>query len=186
MLDASVGASTSNSYINVADADAYFADHWSAVKADAWATLTSEQKERVLVSACRLIETIRVLDQPYTTGRLPIALIGSDMRDVSIHRMLVDQRLQFPRNLDIDPSSGNPFLPDGLKDAQCEQAVYLLAFDETQLASQIQGIAQEEIAAGGGVRVWNMFSGERGRMFSPMTLELMEPFIRRNFRVNRA
>lgn len=186
MLDATVAGPNSNSYVDVAYADGYFVDHWNTAKSEAWSLLTTPQKERVLVSACRLIETIRVLDKPYTTGRLPLALVGTDMRDVEIHRQLVDQRLQFPRNVDIDPSTGAPTTPDAVREGQCEQAVYLIAFDEAQLASQMQGIAKEEFAGGGGVRVWTEFSGSRGRMFAPMTIELMEPYIRRAMRMNRS
>jgi hypothetical protein len=187
-LDATVGGSNSNSYGTLVEANSYFADHWNTAKSTEWAGLSDRQKDRLLISACRLLETIRVLDQPYTRGRLPLALLTVDTRDTMIHRQLMDQRLQFPRNIDIQlGGDALPIIPEEIKEAQFEQAIYLKVFDEAQLADRLQGIEQQEVAAGGGVRVWTKYSeGGRGNMFAPMTIELMEPYLRRSQRWERA
>lgn len=123
-IDATVGGTASNSYITVAEADAYFeaVPGYSAT----WAALTSASKIQRLVHACRAIDRYNFLG--YKTD--------------------ADQALKFPRVLyadielaqqysTINPSGSLPVqnLPDGwadsdtipqdVKSAQCEMIRYL-------------------------------------------------------------
>lgn len=178
-----VGGQTSNSYIDVAGSDVYFANHWSTAKTSAWAALTSAQKESVLKRACKLIDSLRILDTELGWGALPPQFLERDIYNLTIHRWGAQQKLNFPRNIDVD-LNGTPFLPTSVPDAQCEQAVYLLAFDETPIATRLSGISDETVSAGP-VRTHQTFK-PGGTSIAPMALDLLREFIRPTKRVQRA
>lgn len=174
-IDATVGGEDSNSYVTLTASDTYFENHWLLAKQETWLDLTDGQKESALKVAVQIIDSLRLLDKEYTTGSLPAALLVNDGYGVVIHRQLVNQRLVFPRNIDID-SAGDPFIPQEVKDAQCEQAIFMLSVDEGQLATQLSGVV-EEAASTGGVRIYQQFGG-KGTMLAPMAYELLKKFIR--------
>lgn len=179
-----VGGSDSNSYVSRAEADTYFSDHWSVTKSATWAALTNIQKDRLLIAATQVLESLRFLDSEYiaSNGPLPAALRDPEYIDYIICRLNVEQRLQFPRNIDVD-GSNVAFIPQEVKDAQCEQAVYLVAFDDSQIATQMQGVFEEAIAAGG-VRVYTKYT-RRGSFVAPMAIQLVVPFLRKDTRIRR-
>lgn len=181
-LDSTVAGQAANSYLPLEDADAYFANHYSLTKGSTWAGLAVSQKESVLRRACQILEKLRVLDQEYGAGAWPTAL-ERDLYLYNVHRYGIGQRLNFPRNLDVQPN-GQPFVPQDVKDAQCEQAFYLLAFDEAPLQARLSGIAEESISAGP-VRSDTTYRTD-GSMLAPMAMELMRDFIRPTNRVRRA
>jgi len=183
-LDTTVGGSASNSYVSVAEANTYFNNHYLAAKKTLWNTLAGPQKESVLKRSCQLLETLLVLDDQLSFGRLPVELVIDFGYDLSIHRSELNQKLQFPRNLDVDPI-GDPFIPQEVKDAQCEQAVYLLAFDDTTLVTLIGGIVEEAVTAGA-VKTYTKYSeGQPPTYLSPHVIELMRPFLRPTSRLRR-
>lgn len=183
-LVTTVGGSTSNSYVTVNEANTYFANHYLTAKATLWASLTQPRKESVLKRACQQIETFKVLDDELSTGRLPIALVIDFGYDLTIHRAEIDQKLQFPRNLDLDPT-GQPYIPQEVKDSQCEQAVYNLSFDDAALITMQQGIIEEAVTAGA-VKSYTKYSeGRPPTYLSPMAVELMRPFFRVSGRMRR-
>lgn len=183
-LDVTVGGSASNSYVTVGEADKYFNTHYITAKKTAWSALTQPQKESALKRACQQLETLKVLDDELSTGRLPIALVIDYGYDLSLHRAEINQKLQFPRNLDVDPT-GTPFVPQELKDAQCEQAVYLLAFDDTALITTAQGVVEEAVTAGP-IKSYTKYSeGSTPTYLAPIVLELMRPYLRYTGRLRR-
>lgn len=182
-IDTTVGGSASNSYVTVAEATDYFASHWSTTKTALWNGLSQAQQERLLMSATSVIETVRFLDKELGSGALPRALVSRDEYDITIHRLEMDQRLSFPRNLDID-DSGNGFVPQPVKDAECEQAVYMIAFDDSIISSQIQGIEQENLTAGP-VTIHQRYVG-KGSFMAPLALELLRPYIRPTAKMARS
>jgi hypothetical protein len=182
-LDKTIGGSASNSYVSVSDADTYFGNHWSTAKASAWAALSSGAKESVLKQACKLLDALRVLDSEFGYGALPPQFVERFTYELTIHRWGSDQKLNFPRNIDVD-LNGSPFVPQNVPDAQCEQAVYLLAFDDTPIATRLSGISSETVSAGP-VRVHQDFK-PGGTSIAPMALDLMREFIRPTKRVQRA
>jgi hypothetical protein len=184
-LDTTVGGPTSNSYVSVSEANSYFNNHYSVAKKTLWNTLGQPQKEFALKRACQQIETICMLDDELSTGRLPIALVIDLGYDLSIHRAEFNQRLQLPRNLDVDVT-GAPFVPQVAKDAQCEQAVYLLAFDDATLITMSQGIT-EDLTQAGPVKTFTKYAqGMAPTYLSPMVVELLREFFRITGRVRRA
>jgi hypothetical protein len=96
--------------------------------------------------------------------------------DLTIHKLQFAQKLQFPRNIDVDGSNAG-FIPQGVKDAQCEQAVYLIAFDDSPIATQLTGVHEEFLGAGA-VRVSTKYRGT-GTFIAPMTMQLLSPYFRK-------
>jgi len=181
-LDTTVGGSTSDSYVSIADADTYFANHYSTTKSADWAALTSGQKESALRRGAQVIDSLRVLDTELGWGALPVALLEVDEYNLTIHRLQFNQRMQFPRNLDLEAGVG--FIPQNVKDAQCEQAVFLITFDDSVLQSSLQGITSETIQAGP-IRVHQSLR-QTGSFVSPMAVELMRIYFRPTKRIKRA
>ena len=184
-LATTVGGSDSNSYVTVNEANTFFNNHYIVAKKTTWATLSQPQKESALKRACQQLETLRVLDDDYTTGSLPVALVTDAGYDLTIHRAVIDQKLQFPRNLDLD-TAGSPYVPQEVKDAQCEQAVYLLSFDDTALVTTTQGIVEEAVTAGAVKSYTRYTEGGTVTYLSPMVIELMRQFLRPSGRLKRA
>ena len=183
-LDVTVGGSASNSYVTVGEADKYFSTHYITAKKTAWSALSQPQKESALKRACQQLETLKVLDDELATGRLPIALMIDYGYDLTIHRAEVNQKLQIPRNIDLDPF-GIPLIPQEYKDAQCEQAVYLLSFDDSAIVTVTQGIVEEAVTAGP-IKSYTKYSeGFAPTYIAPMVLELLRPFLRYTGRLRR-
>lgn len=185
-LTATVGGSASDSYVTVAEANTYFNNHYITAKKTAWTALGQPQKESALKRACQQLETLKVLDDDFTAGRLPTALVIDMGYDLTIHRAEINQKLQFPRNMDLDPTTGDPFVPQEVKDAQCEQAVYLLSFDDTALNTLQQGIVEEAVTAGAVKSYTRYAEGFTPTYLSPHVVELMRSFFRTSGRLRRA
>lgn len=185
-LVTTVGGETSDSYVSVSEADKYFANHYSTAKTTTWTALSVLRKESVLKRATQQLETLKVLDSEYGSGALPMALIVDPAYEINIHRLEINQRLQFPRNIDID-SGGNGFIPQEVKDAQCEQAVHMLTFDEASLLQAAQGVVEEAVTAGP-IKSYTRYAEGIGQAtyFSPLVIELMRPFLRTTTRLRRA
>jgi hypothetical protein len=185
VLDNTLSGEVSNSYVEVEYADAYWTAHYSTVKAALWAALTTPRKEMVLVQACRVIETVRFCE-PFRYDRRTQVEYHHDRRSGLVVqyddetrpiRAFSTQSLQFPRNLDRDSLTGEYYIPEALMMAQCEQAVYLLSFDDSVLSNSMQGVQSESIAAGS-VRISQQIAAG-GSMLSPTAYELVKPFVRR-------
>lgn len=188
-LDNTLATATANSYVDVTFADDYWANHWSAVKAAQWAALTTQQKTALLIQSCAVLEQIRFT--------VPVRLLDSYplLYDRRSHTVLqissvvppvkwyYYQRLQFPRNIDRDVVSGVLFIPQEVQEAQCEQSVYMLNFDDSVLSNQLQGI-EVDIASVGGIHVRQNYSG-KGNMVSPMAVEFLKKFMIRTNAVTR-
>lgn len=184
-IDSTVGGTESNSYVSLTYANSYWADHYNSTKAAQWAALNDAKKTTLLIHACAVIEGIRFTKSSLTgdyrrprhflnrnTGLVqPVPEYGSPVKyDVL-------QRLQFPRNLDID-DSGVKFIPEPVLMAQCEQALFLLTADESVAVSRMQGVLEETVKAGP-VSVSQKFASAEGApsvQFAPPAVELLRPF----------
>lgn len=122
-IDATVGSASANSYVTLAEAEAYFADR---LRVDAWTGASSADKEKALLTACRHIEAcrIRVHRRPYGYPGEPPDMMGRPYDPLAPSNP--DQALSFPRKKDKD-NDGNFAIPRRVKDAQCEEALALLA-----------------------------------------------------------
>lgn len=184
-LNTEVGGANSNSYATVSYANAFFAGHFSLAKTAAWNALSTARKESALRRACQQIETLKFLDNEYGSGPLPFALIIDNHYDLTVHKLYAEQRLQFPRNIDID-SANVAFVPTDIMDAQCEQAVFLLSVDEASAVSMQNGIVEEAVTAGD-VKAYTRYAeGKQASFVSPVSVELLRPYFRNSSRVRRA
>lgn len=194
VLDSGLSLETSNSYCNITYAATYWAEHYDSIKAAQWAALTNTQQQRLLIKACQVIEGLR-FTIPIT---LPEYAIHYDRHtgkvlDLSLTRQPVKffyyQRLQFPRNLDVyyfTPPTGETYMRQELKDAQCEQAIYLLNFDESALANRIMGLTLEKISVGKGAVATTQEYGAAGSSLSPTAYEFVRPLVVKGGRMQRS
>lgn len=170
-----------NSYVDIAFCDTYWSGHYSTTKAAQWAALNTTQKTSVLLNACKVIERFKYTEPGYlrppeywhsqfnrVTGL--VVQITWDRRPL---RAAYRQKLQFPRSLDYD-QTGAFYIPEDIKAAQCEQAVYLLNFDEDALASRLQGISQDALTVGTIHISQSVASG--GSSLAPMAREFLSQY----------
>ncbi len=122
-VDATVGGAGSNSYVTLEAAEAYFAGR---LHADAWTGASAADKEAALLTACRHIEAcrLRVHRRPYGYPGEPPDVMGQPYDPLA--PVNADQALSFPRKKDLD-SAGNVVIPRRVQEAQCEEALALLA-----------------------------------------------------------
>lgn len=114
-INTEIGGATANSYVSVASADSYMearinADKWTDISLNTNGTSATSEKENLLKEATREIDfNLRFHDYKYYD-----VLIG----DTNY------QSLDFPRSSNID-SSGDRMIPDEVKYATYEQALWL-------------------------------------------------------------
>jgi hypothetical protein len=127
VIDATVGASTSNSYSDISDADDYFVEHPDWIK---WDVLSTPQKERALIMGTRQIDM-----QP----------LQGTKNDTGATSGVPDQALHFPTSADVD--DGTEFIPVAAKYATYEQALFLSQSGTTGTRSdlQAQGVTRIKI-----------------------------------------
>jgi hypothetical protein len=115
-INTSIGTPTANSYVSVSFANTYFlmrefSDQWANISANSTGTLSATtRKENLLKQATREIDReFRFQENKYYWG-----YIGADDY----------QALEFPRTSNLDADS-NLYIPDEVKDATCEQALWI-------------------------------------------------------------
>lgn len=195
-LNAKVGGTHTdgtNSYVDVAYADDYFANHWNSTFVTAWDGVDDQPKANLLVAAARVIESARFTNIVVHTdwrfhryyNRLTMQIMNFQLLREPV-KFYFYQLMQFPRNLDIDPTTGALYIPEAIKMAQCEQAMYMLTFDESALSNRIQGVTNDTISIGRGQIHLNQQYGSEGSMFAPTAYEMIKPYLVRNVRTRRA
>lgn len=131
-IDVTVGTSTSESYVSVAEADAYFADRQPSTEWDALDT--DAEKEKVLKTAARR------LDQERFQGHTVKPLNGTSTDDT--------QALAFPR-YEVESREGWTYLhtviPEGIKRAQMEIAYAILSGDLTLAQTGLEGFERAKV-----------------------------------------
>ena len=168
-IDATVGGASSNSYVTLAEATAYFGER---LYASAWDSATDADKEKALLQACRGLERCRLL-----VNRRPYGYPGEPQDSPTYDSLApsnVGQALSLPRNKDRD-SDGLYAIPQPVKNAQCEEALALLARgaeQERRRSLQAAGVTafsvdglSETYAAGGAHQV--LESAEARALLAP-------------------
>ena len=158
---ATISGEESNSYVTVAEADAYFG---ARLHAGAWETATTGDKEKALVTACRAIEACR---------------LRVDRRGASeISPAVLTQALSFPRVRDTD-SSGAYIVPSPVQDAQCEEALALLAFGaEQDRRATLQAAGVTSFSVDGLSETYGA-AGSRSPLVSSRARALLAPYVDR-------
>lgn len=170
-----------NSYVDVTYCDAYWAGHFSATKVAQWANLSTQQKTTLLIAACRTIDSARyTLKIPTSEFNIHYDYRTRTVLNLSLYtdpiKYYYYQRLQFPRNLDVDTITGLVYIPEPILMAQCEQAIYTLNFDESALAARMQGVVNDTIGIGKGQIHLNQEYVGQGSAFAPMAMEMLRPY----------
>lgn len=123
-IDATVGGASANSYVTVAEADAYFE---ARLNVAAWDDATADQQIRALIQATRRI----------------------DAEDFRGEKANTAQALEWPRYNVLDRDGyfyDEGVIPPVVKHAQCEMALALLASDSDAFAdSGLEGFREAEI-----------------------------------------
>jgi hypothetical protein len=190
VLDNTLSDEFANSYADVSYCDDYWANHFDQTKAAQWSALSETQKERLLIQACRILETARFTESSrmrdnynlvYDRRSRLVVQLNDQIQPVKYYYY---QRLQFPRNIDRDILTGDIFIPEPILMAQCEQSVYILNFDDTSMATRIQGVVNDSTQVDTIRLRQALVAG--GSTFSPMALEYVRPFLlKANYQARR-
>lgn len=178
-LNTQISDAYANSYVDTDYADDYWTNHFSATKSAQWLALTDDQKTYTLIQACRIIETVRCSVLVPLNGNYTLIYDQHThvVLDINIDQLPVKfyyfQSLQFPRNLDRDSVTGVTFIPEAVKMAQCEQALFLLNYDDSNQASRMQGV-EDDMARVGSIHVRKKYVSD-GSAVAPMALEFLRP-----------
>lgn len=151
-IDTTIGGSTADSYLSVAAADAYAAADLGR-NAAAWASASTDEKERALKRATRDLDRI--------AGWTGVGFYET-------------QALVYPRSIDIDPDTGLPWLPRALRNATAEQAMYVLrnanVIDDaaTRRARGLSNFAEPDVSG-------QLAEDSGYGAISPRAIELLQP-----------
>jgi hypothetical protein len=159
---ATISGDSSNSYVTLAEATDYFAGR---LHASAWETAATADREKALVMACRHVESCRLQVTRRVVGELLSPVIPT-------------QALSFPRYRDTDASLAY-IIPIPVKQAQCEEALALLAFGaEQQRRSALQAGGVETFAIDGLSETFGK-GATNSPLMSAEARRMMMPFISR-------
>lgn len=181
VLDVTISGKTTNSYVDMAFADSYFLNHYDLDKAVAWAGLTTLKKTTALIQATRILETVKCTDivlsslEYVPTYNKLTGYVQFMFEDKSkTVKRYYNQKLQFPRNVDID-DTGTAFIPEEVKMAQCEQAIYLLDFDTEDIAATLSG-AEFKATTVGQISLRTQYKSGASSL-APLAYEFLKPYI---------
>lgn len=161
-LNTALSDTDADSYVTLDEADAFFAAHYLLAKTTLWESFDDSQKEALLRRGVQVLETL-------------------PLEDNAVSRLYWNQALSFPRTDSFDGDGGYE-IPQVVKDAQCEQAIYLPVVDEASMAAQMTGVMSESVS--GGVGISTTFRGTPS-LVAPMTYQLLLPLLRKGRKVRR-
>lgn len=183
-LDNTQSGESANSYVDVAYADDYFSAHLSSTKQTLWAGLTDDQKTNALIQGCYMVEQLK-FTIPTNTFPFDARLQYDNLRHTYYYsvpqvpgvaiKYTALQALQFPRNIDM--KSTGVFIPEKVMMAQCEQAIYLCAFDDSTLATSLQGVTSDVVQVSGLTVSQKITPG--GTAMSPIAMQFLNPYLLR-------
>lgn len=145
-IDATIAGANANSYQTLQEAEEYFA---TRLHSDAWDGAANTDKQKALIEATRTIDRVatRIGPPPQYwlrnwTARIPwnYALLG--------FRYDIHQKLKFPRWWDRNLATNEVYIPQDIRYAQCEIAIWLLEKGADQIQReklQAQGVTQVRI-----------------------------------------
>lgn len=184
VLNNTLSDTYANSYCDVTYGDDYWNDHYDTVKSALWQALDDQQKAILLIRACRVVETVRFtvsdmlrIDYALEYDRHSGKVIALNIDELPPVKYYYYQSLQFPRVRDRDLITGLLYIPEPILMAQCEQAVYLLSFDDTVLATKLQGVSRDQITAG--PISSRQTIDQMGTSLGPAALEFLRPYMLR-------
>jgi hypothetical protein len=187
-VDATVATETANSYCDVAYADDYFDNHYNSTKTAAWVALQDGAKKTLLVSATKSIEKFKFTEPTDPSQNKPWFFDPTQGRVIQdnylgyIVKYNYFQKLQFPTSLNVT-SGGVVFMPEEVKMANCEQAIYLATVDDSPISNRSMGVIHDSINVGGVALSQRIEPG--GHLLAPMAAELLSQYMLKNIQRNR-
>lgn len=154
------GATDANSYISLADADAYFDDRYGSAS-DRWAALTDPVKEGLLRQSTKKINKIGYVGAKWSNN----------------------QSLQFPRSqrhstLSTD-ASGDLIVPIDVQDATCECSLWLIVTDGDEALAQTMARGINSQSAG--KISYSGMSANGSTKIGPLAHDIMKSYYRKLF-----
>lgn len=193
IINAVLSDEQANSYCTLDYANTYFANHYSQAKNTTWSALADAQKTQLLIQACFTIEQIKFTEfAEYNGARFGnlgwnnlTNRFGYFNNSATSSKYLFYQALQFPRNKDVY-STGDTYIPDRVMIAQCEQAIYLIGFDDSAIANAMQGISLDSIQVDKIKLTQEYTAGSRGTTLAPLALDYLKPYMLFSVRTQRS
>lgn len=188
LINCELASNYANSYVSLAYASSYFSNHYNPAFAQQWLALTVGQQSQLLIQATSDIEQLNFVQShtsPYyhsvvdSKGRL--LMLNTENREAVKYNYY--QSLQFPRSVDRH-QDGSVFIPPAIQMAECEQALYVLTFDQSLLSNTMQGMISNKVTVGS-LSVSQQFSGGLGMNLSPIVYARVKPYLRYGKRVVR-
>ena len=155
-----------NCYITLAYADTYFDN---TLRDTIWQAFEGDQQDRALIQATKEIEQRGGIKSDTNATRSLFPGAPSDE----------DQALHFPRGSDED-ADGNLIIPQGVADAVCEQAFWLLQQRDNPVLLDrdgLQAAGVRNVAIDGLSETYGPRTIPRG--MAPLAWPLIRPYIRR-------
>lgn len=198
LVDDTLAGEFSNSYVDVAYADEYFDAHFDTTKKSTWEALGDDQKQMLLVESTTQLESFRFV-YPATREQYDLVYDSYTRTVMSLSNTRAPlkfsyiQQLQFPRNLDIKTTDGSLYIPEPIKIAQCEQAISLKNFTESNIIKAMSGITSESVDIAGQISRAVTYGGPTQTSggvdmasMSPLALKYISPYLIRVGRLMRS
>lgn len=151
-LDATPGSASANSYLTVAEADAY---HNTSLYASAWTSATTENKERALITATRILDEKiswvgfkATAEQALAWGRTNVVDDGYDVPSTIIPLPVKNATAEFAKHLLITDSTAQP---DSKGLNRIKVGTVELDFDKTDTADVLPDIVQDMLNGWGNI-----------------------------------
>ena len=157
-IDATIAGASANSYNTVAEADTYFEE--AVTDVTAWTGASADQKKAALVQAAKRI------NEPRYDGRI----------------YLETQNLAFPRyafgySVVLD-SDGTIAIPDDVKNAQLECALWLLKYQDKDIDAEYAMKGGGRVSVGD--RSVEVNADSLSPRVGPVAAQMLRKFIRRS------
>jgi len=174
LITCTPGGASDNSYIELSDADARFAN---TLRAEKWLSNAAVNRERALIQATQEIEQ---LGGPRVAGSARRPRFNGWPRNCDYNL----QKLHFPRAIDTD-LHGNYIVPEGLEIAICEQAYWLLDNESNPQLVDFAGLQANGVKSISldGISV-SLDTTDKPENIAPLAWRAIKPFVKRCFPVN--
>jgi hypothetical protein len=160
------------SYVQVADADEYFA---TRTPSSEWDALEDSEKAVALQTATKHIDRMPLRGTRYEAEYIE----DGEQTDYDDDGLI--QTLEFPRVIDgitcdWDYGTELPIVPQRVKDACCEEALAIVKWgNSSRLALRQQGVTQMQLGAGSGLS--ESYSGRGRGLLSSEAIEIMRRYV---------
>lgn len=152
-LDTTIGGASADSYVSLVEADAYFASRFGS---DSWTSLSDADQEKALRQATREVDRSRFIGSKWSS----------------------EQALQFPR-VDTYSDDETAEIPSLVKQATCEQALWVATHAATGGRSVRQQLQSEGVTSFRVGSASETFSGDRLEALCPEARSLLSQWITR-------